>query len=139
MATLTPQTKGLGESTGLETSLQLQSGCVFQNQYNIWTGKEYTEPEILTKKKVEILVERFESWDLQYARNNAELYGNDNSIPVGEGERYRRLRYFLVNLITLKKIQREGKYHNPLCEYALGNNCSCWCGEKYHGAKGMNI
>lgn len=41
------------------------------------------------------------------------------------------------SLRKIKPIYRDGKIHNPECEYAIGDLCDCWCAEKYHGLKGV--
>jgi hypothetical protein len=46
---------------------------------------------------------------------------------------------FIRSLIEYKPIIRDGKIHNPLCEYAIGSSCYCPCKEKYHGLKGMKL
>jgi hypothetical protein len=45
------------------------------------------------------------------------------------------------DLQELNKIQiiREGKIHGFDCEFATGNKCNCWCGEKYHGMNGAKL
>lgn len=46
---------------------------------------------------------------------------------------------FINSLKPALVIRREGKYHNLLCEYAIGTSCICWCNEKYHGLKGGQL
>ena|SRR2546428_9944395 len=45
----------------------------------------------------------------------------------------------LNTLIAIKTLRREDKVHDARCEYAIGNSCVCWCGEKYHGWKGRDL
>jgi|TARA_R110000824_G_scaffold43800_3_gene127903 hypothetical protein len=40
-------------------------------------------------------------------------------------------------LIQKSQVMREGRVHNFECEFAKGNHCDCWCGEKYHGMRGI--
>ena len=46
---------------------------------------------------------------------------------------------FINSLQKALVIKREDKTHNILCEYAVGDNCTCWCGEKYHGLHGRGL
>ena len=41
------------------------------------------------------------------------------------------------SLERIYKVYRDNQYHNEECEYALGTHCVCWCGEKYHGLRGV--
>jgi hypothetical protein len=46
---------------------------------------------------------------------------------------------FIFSLMEYKPVIRDGKIHNPLCEFAIGDTCNCPCNEKYHGWKGVNL
>ena len=57
---------------------------------------------------------------------------------IYSGESY-RIAEFIKTLRRVVNLVRDGKSHNIECEYAIGNSCICWCGEKYHGWKGENL
>lgn len=44
-----------------------------------------------------------------------------------------------------KNLKRWDSYRNQYrshafdCEFAVGEDCTCWCGEVYHGWKGQNL
>lgn len=46
---------------------------------------------------------------------------------------------FINSLKEYKPIYRDGKIHNPLCEYATGTDCDCPCNHEYHGLHGREI
>lgn len=55
---------------------------------------------------------------------------------IYSGEDYRVVQLF-NSLEKVYSYFREQQYHNAECEFAVGNSCWCWCGEKYHGLKGV--
>lgn len=46
---------------------------------------------------------------------------------------------FITSLKEYKPIIRDGKIHNPMCEYAKGDDCDCPCMRKWHGLAGSNL
>jgi hypothetical protein len=76
---------------------------------------------------------------LNYIRNNSWQYMT-SVIPSIEDD-YRCFSEFFGKLELIKKIQvmRDGKIHNFECEFAKGDSCNCWCGEKYHGMMGAKL
>ena len=108
---------------------------VYATEYDIFADNYYEE-KIYTKKQLDKIITKFLEWDIAYAKDHPQFYGG-SKIPVGEGERQERIKTLHRSLTPLVKVYREGKYHNPLCEYAKGDNCSCWCSEKYHGMNGF--
>ena len=114
---------------------ELRKEFVYATSYDIFSDRNYDE-KIYTKKQVEKIIQRFSDIDIQYATAHPHLFGG-TKIPLGEGDRQERIRMFYRSLEHLVKIYRDGKYHNPLCEYAKGDSCSCWCSEKYHGMMGV--
>ena len=119
-------------------TLQLSNDFIYSTDYDLWTDKFHNEIKVYTVNQIKFLIGRFMDFDIEFAKSYPHLYGQ-TKIPSGEGDRNMRINRLEVSLIPLKKIKREGKYHNPLCEYALGNSCSCWCSEKYHGMQGIEI
>lgn len=50
-----------------------------------------------------------------------------------------KARNFLRNIEEINPIRREDRVHDVRCEFAKGNSCFCWCGEKYHGLSGQRL
>ena len=113
-----------------EMSFTLDNYHVYSTTLDLFQDRDYDE-KVYSKNQIEKMIKGFRSIDL----NSPHSYGG-TKMPQGLGDVENRISKFFRSLTPLKKIQREGKYHNPLCEYALGTDCSCWCSEKYHGLKG---
>lgn len=109
----------------------LDTEHVYATTLDLFQDRDYDE-KVYTKFQIEKIIQGFRSIDL----NNPQWYGG-TKMPQGIGDVENRIYKFLRSLTPLKKIQREGKYHNPLCEYARGTDCSCWCSERYHGMMGV--
>lgn len=114
-----------------ENPLCLDQEHVYATTLDLFQDRDYDE-KVYTKFQIEKMIQGFRNIDL----NSPQSYGG-TKIPQGLGDVESRINKFLHSLTPLKKIQREGKYHNPLCEYARGTDCSCWCSERYHGMMGV--
>ena len=67
----------------------------------------------------------YRSADLKRKISSLIYQGKESLIPE-----------LIESLQKIYRIYRDGQIHNAECEYALGDSCICWCGEKYHGLKG---
>lgn len=88
-------------------------------------------------------VSSYENEDDFYHEGENKLYNKKKIIELVYSYMYNqkdnKIFQFLSSLDTVTTPKREGRYHDPLCEYAIGTSCSCWCGEKYHGMRGAKV
>ena len=80
---------------------------------------------------------------LEQLKDNLSRWKYDWLVTDEDGEEYQDQNLCFTELFgdfkLVEKIQvmREGRVHNFECEFAKGNHCNCWCGEKYHGMRGV--
>ena len=80
---------------------------------------------------------------LEQLKDNLSRWKHDWLVTDEDGEEYQDQNLCFTELFgdfkLVEKIQvmREGRVHNFECEFAKGNHCNCWCGEKYHGMRGV--
>jgi hypothetical protein len=88
--------------------------------------KYYSESENKVFTKTELL--KIIEWDWNYTPEESLNYLLLNHDLPCDLEELKRIRFY-----------RDDQIHPFDCEFATGNSCHCWCGEKYHGLHGKDV
>ena len=81
-----------------------------------------SEDKIYTKTELLKIIQW--DWNRISDEDNYNSFVLHHDLPC-DLEKLQKIRYY-----------RDDQIHPFDCEFARGNHCVCWCGEKYHGLKG---